>query len=370
MAAELGRLLERSVSLLWERGWQPADLGQMAVKRLGRLELDVTRCAVAADAGRYEQVGMAFAPDWMAQLEALEAVPRRGRPGPWPLQVDGAWPEVLTAGVRLLDLLDTLPEIPELTPPPSKWSSTGPVMTAGLPSGVLAKVRALLAKAEATSFDAEAESFTAKAQELMTRHRIDRATVDEGADRVEEVVVRRVWVEDPYADPKAMLLNGIAGANGCRAVWSKGFGFATVFGHPHDLAGVEELFTSLLVQSGAALRREGSKQDRYGRSRTRRFRRSFLVAFGARITERLRETAEDTVRTVEAETGRELVAVLDSRARAADEAVEETFPGLESVTMSATDWEGASAGARCADEADLTTGAATSPEAVGGAATR
>ena len=59
-------------------------------------------------------------------------------------------------------------------------SATTPCMTTepSLPQGVLDKVRALLAKAESTTFDAEAEAFTAKAQELMARHRIDRAVFE------------------------------------------------------------------------------------------------------------------------------------------------------------------------------------------------
>ena len=88
-----------------------------------------------------------------------------------------------------------------------------------LPRGVLDKVRALLAKAESTTFDAEAEAFTAKAQELMARHRIDRAMFEarEHRRRPEEPVSRRFGVGDPYADAKAMLLANVADANGCCA---------------------------------------------------------------------------------------------------------------------------------------------------------
>ena len=132
--------------------------------------------------------------------------------------------------------------------------------SSGRPPGAHA---ALLAKAESTNFAAEAEAFTAKAQELMARHRIDRAVLDQGAQNsTEGPVGRRIAVDDPYAEAKTLLLGGIADANGCRAVWSKDLGFTTVFGFPDELDWVEERFTSLLVQSVAALRREGPKQDR------------------------------------------------------------------------------------------------------------
>ena len=181
-----------------------------------------------------------------------------------------------------------------------------------LPQGVLDKVRALLAKAESTTFDAEADAFTAKAQELMARHRIDRAVFEAREDRhrPEEPDRRRFEVGDPYADAKAMLLANVADANGCTAVWSKTEGFTTVFGFFDELDAVDELFTSLLVQATAALRRAGSKSDGYGRSRTTRFRRSFLVAFAVRIGQRLRETVDATVESAVAETGTALVPIL------------------------------------------------------------
>ena len=100
-----------------------------------------------------------------------------------------------------------------------------------------------------------------------------------------------------------MLLANVADANGCTAVWSKSSGFTTVFGFVDELDAVDELFTSLLVQATAALRRAGSKSDGYGRSRTTRFRRSFLVAFAVRIGQRLRETVDATVESAVAETG-------------------------------------------------------------------
>lgn len=343
---------------MWERGWQPVDLTRLVAKRLGRGEADLLRRAIAAEAVDYQQWGTAVAPDWMAQLEEIGAAPTSNPSRPWPLQCSAAWSTVLMSAVTLIAFVDGLPDLPRLAPPPSRWPVTSAAKTrqaTRLEPGVLARIRALLAKAESTEYDAEAEAFTAKAQEMMTRHRIDRTSLsaEEGLSNG-GVIGRRVGVDDPYARAKAMLVAGIAHANACRAVWSKEFGFATIHGHPEDVDGVEELYTSLLVQATSALQREGSKQDRFGRSRTARFRRSFLVGFAVRIGERLEQADYETVRRAERETGVAIVPLLASRARAAEEAMNAIHGRMQRMSVSVSDGEGYAVGTRVADQADLT----------------
>lgn len=225
------------------------------------------------------------------------------------------------------------------------------------PSGVLHKVRALLSKAESTQFEAEAEAFTAKAQELMARYRIDRALLDSASPEHRDAPIgRRIVLSDPYAETKAVLLGVVAETNGCRAVWSKHEGFSTVFGFADELDGVEELFTSLLVQSQLALRREGSKRDQWGRSRTTRFRRSFLVAFAVRIGERLREVVDAMVMSAGAEKGVALVPILAARQEAVSAAAADAFPRAHSFSATASDREGWYLGRICGDQADLAKG--------------
>lgn len=353
-AAEIGALFEEQVAYLWRYGWQPADLVRSVDRELGKVEAALVRRVIASEAASYEELGARVAPDWMAQLERIHATRTWEPRAPYLLELRGAWPEVLLAAVRVMSLLGRLPRLPRLTDPPSEWREGLTVRRGSLPGGMLDKVRALLAKAESTTFDAEAESLTAKAQELMARHRIDRAVVEvSGNDTREEPVGRRIGVDDPYADAKAVLLGNVADANGCRAVWSKGLGFTTVFGFADELDAVEELFTSLLVQATAALRRAGSKQDRYGRSRTTRFRRSFLVAFAVRIGQRLRETVDATVEAVGAETGAVLVPILAARTGATQAAAEAVFPEVGGFSPAATDGEGWYAGTLFGDQADL-----------------
>ncbi|MFP3914460.1 MAG: DUF2786 domain-containing protein [Actinomycetota bacterium] len=353
VAETLVRFLHRSLDRCWEEGWQPADVMRLGRKHLTKGEAEILRCTIASQSADYEQWGRAVAPEWMAQLEEIEAL-RWWQPSPtWPLQLGVS--RVLAGAIPALSLLSSLPPVPVLAPPPSKWSSqAAPSRTPSgrLEPGMLAKIRALLAKAESTQFDAEAEAFTAKAQELMTRHRLDRAALADdhpGGD----AIGRRMGVENPYSRAKATLVGGIAEANSCRAVWSKELCFATVFGHPEDVDAVEELYTSLLVQATAALQREGSKIDRFGRSRTTRFRRSFLIGFAIRISERLREATDSTVRSMEEETGRELVPTLDRRGRAAEEAMRAHHRRLGNFSVSPSDGEGYRAGTRLADRADL-----------------
>jgi hypothetical protein len=224
----------------------------------------------------------------------------------------------------------------------------------GTNEAMLQKVRALLAKAEATPFEAEADAFTAKAQELIVRYRIDRVLLDkERAREGGSAISRRVDLEDPYLKAKVVLLSNIADANQCRVIWPTAQRYVHVFGVADDIDAVEELFTSLLLQATGALRRAGSKQDEFGRSRTAGFRRAFLLSFALRIGQRLAETADATVEAAAAETGVELVPLFAARAEASKALALETFPNVRPLRASVSDTEGWHAGAAFADQADL-----------------
>ena len=144
---------------------------------------------------------------------------------------------------------------------------------------MLSRIRALLAKAESTEFTEEAEALSARAQELMAKYSIDHALLAAEAGRKDDPAGRRLPVDNPYEGPKATAARRAwRKANRCRAVWYEGaWGWSAVIGFPADLDAVELLFTSLLVQANTAMLRAGAKRDRYGRSRTRAFRQSFLI---------------------------------------------------------------------------------------------
>jgi hypothetical protein len=235
---------------------------------------------------------------------------------------------------------------------------------------MLSRIRALLAKAEATEYAEEAEALSARAQELMAKYSIDQALLAAESGRKDAPAGRRIAVDNPYEAPKTSLLQAVATANRCRVVWSKEVGLATVVGFEADLDAVELLFTSLLVQASAAMLYAGSRQDAYGRSRTRAFRQSFLVSYAIRIGERLSHAAEHATQEAAAEQeaaagqpagavagagGTALVPFLAARQRAVDDAVDEIFGDTlrRGRSVRVTDAEGWASGRAAADLASL-----------------
>jgi hypothetical protein len=222
--------------------------------------------------------------------------------------------------------------------------------SAGAPdAGVLHKVRSLLAKAESTTFPDEAEALSAKAQQLMDRHAIDRAMLaSAGADGARPEG-RSIVVEPPYARPKFQLLTELARANRCRAVLDTRSNVATVIGFPDDQATVELLYTSLLVQGTRAMLRAGTSP----RTRSRAYRQAFLVAYAARIGQRLQDAAAATVADAVRAHGDGLLPVLRSREAAVEDHLVSEFPDLRRMRVTASDPAGYAAGHAAADRARL-----------------
>ena len=199
----------------------------------------------------------------------------------------------------------------------------------------------------------------------MAKYSIDHALLAAETGHAEEPGGRRIAVDNPYEAPKASLLQTVAQANRCRAVWSKELGLVTVIGFPADLDAVELLFTSLLVQANSAMLRAGAKRDAYGRSRTRAFRQSFLVSYAIRIGERLSEATGHAEAAGRGGAGRrerwragggtDLVPFLAARHQAVDDAVDAMFGDTltTSRAVRATDAEGWHSGRVAADMASL-----------------
>ena len=324
----------------WDSGWQPADVPRILVRELGKAHAATLAPAVAASATRRPEC--AGDERWAAQAAAISVADPGLDPEPGARAVE----------VEALSLLLHLPVLPRLSSP-----SPGPTGRSGGSSvAVLDRVRALLAKAESSTFPEEAEAFTAKAQELMARHAIDEALLEAGGDAGPTPVVGwRIGVDDPYAEAKSHLLGTIAQANRCRSVWSKDLGFSTVFGVRTDLRVVELLFTSLLVQGTRAMLHAGRSVDRSGRSRTRSFRQSFLLAFASRVGERLAAATTSAVADAAAHHAA-LLPVLAGRAEAVDHAIGDAFPELTRHTMAARNHAGWFAGRAAGDLASLSVG--------------
>lgn len=247
-----------------------------------------------------------------------------------------------TVFVELMCLYGRLPRIPALDVPPASGGVGG---SGAVAPKMLARVRALLAKAESTGFPEEAEALSAKAQHLMARHSIDAALLAARDDVPGDGPgARRIGVDRPYEGAKALLLDAVAAANRCQAVWSAEHGFCTVVGHAPDLDAVELLYTSLLVQADRALHA--------GRTnRSRDFRESFLIAYASRIRERL--TAATAAEESADPAPDLLLPALASRALAVEDTTRRLFPATTTSRLRARDAEGWQHGESAADRATL-----------------
>ena len=388
----------------WPTGWQPAEVVWQA-RRRNRAAGEAAVAAVAVAARRW--AGLDLHPVWRAQLDELgidppadataepaadatgtgdeaagtgrtrdtatgrtrdaESAPGRGPAAGTDRTRDaGTWGAAVAAThglgalVDLVAALDLWP-IEVLLPVPGRpdialaSTSVGDDgATAGIDPAVLERVRALLAKAESTTFEAEAQAFTAKAHELMTRHSLEHALVSSGPADHDRPQARRFCIDDPYADAKAFLLTVIAGASRCRAVQLGGLSMVTVVGFGSDLAAVDVLFTSLLVQAQTSLGELARSSGAGARERSRGFRSSFLRGFAQRIGDRLDAAGAATVADLDRSSGGALVPVLADRSEAVDGHVAEMFPRMTTKAVAGpTDALGWHAGQDAADRADL-----------------
>ena len=363
-------LTEHVVSALGE-GWEPRDVHAVLRRKVSSAAAGLS-VAVLPQAVRVRGPDRARASRWEAQVAELASEAR-------PLDVAAAsWEDDIAAAVAAIGYLAHLGSLPDLF-----WPTRRP-LPAGVDAGLLDRARALLAKAESTAFEEEADAFLSKAQELMTRHNLDRAALEEPEGGVDGVEARRCWLDDPYLKQKGYLLAVVAQANRCRTVSVDEYGFVTIFGHPDDISATEALFTSLLVHatkqmttagrpphlakvlepenlfSQAMSGPEAAEQVRdllaaIGRPSSSRpsYRRSFLIAYANQIGTRLREAALAATEAAVQSSGGALLPVLASRERGVDEAVAKMFPETSKVEFSVTDRAGWAAGRAAADLAEL-----------------
>ncbi|NUQ99757.1 MAG: DUF2786 domain-containing protein [Streptomyces sp.] len=338
---ELARRGREFVATAWRRGWQPAD-----VVRIVRRELDDTHVRLASALIRAQTpYDGPRGPRWTAQLdeltaEAAETAEATGTP-PRADRFSHA-----TAVLELYRLLLRLPALEPLDEPGRRSDSARGARPAS-ESRMLTRIRALLAKAEATGFPDEAEALSAKAQELMARHSIDEALLAARAPSPDAPGACRIGVEAPYEQAKAVLLDAVATANHCRAVWNEPLGFSTVVGFEADLEAVELLYTSLLVQATTAMTKAETAQRAGGRKRTKTFRQSFLAAYAHRIGTRLATAAERQVTD-------DLLPVLASREVAVTTHTDRMFPDTTTTRLrGVNDEAGWTEGAQAADRAQV-----------------
>jgi hypothetical protein len=352
------RSLLTALDETWERGWQPADLVHVARREATTGSVPLVVALIGEHTRRSEAASRA--PDaWLEQLSELGAL------APGDPAVVSAWhrterrtpAEAWRVVLQLAGVLHTSVRLETLLPPPSRWGPRRARAAVDPASGddrALRRIRGLLAKAESTEFPEEAEALTAKAQELMTRHAVDAALLEVGRAPAggRAVGTRRVHVRDPYVRAKMQLLAAVAEANDVRLVWYSGLGIANLIGVRADVASVELLFTSLLLQVAQAL---SAAERPLGRgSASRSFRRSFLLGYAHRIGERLQAARQRATAEAATEHDVDLLPVLRSRQLAVEQRVAELFPRVRATrSRSSVDASGWYAGREAAERADV-----------------
>jgi hypothetical protein len=355
----------RQVTGAWQRGWMPTDLVRYIARYLDGHGVSMLVDLIAAEARAYpaatidtrwaRQLADTDGTCWWASDHAYFTA--------WAEREGVASQTVDRVREELRLLLTGLPKLPRLCPLPGSPATARPATgatgqaggSAGEPSDTgtqrrLDKVRALLAKAESTGYPEEAEAYTAKAQELMARYSIDQAYLEASSGiAIDAPAGRRVGIDNPYEGAKALLLNQVAGANRCSAVWSRELGFVTVLGFDADLDAVELLYTSLRVQATTAMMRAGFRRE----ARTKSFRRAFLTAYAGRIGQRLTEAADAAGRAVAEAEGINLLPVLAARDDRVREAMTEMFPQVHTREIKITNRAGWASGIAAADLANL-----------------
>jgi len=331
--AELARRGREFVAGAWRRGWQPADVVRVVRRELDEAHVRIAAALIRAQARDDGPRGRR----WRAQLDDLTGLPEASPPRADRFSHATAVLELF----RLLLRLPTLEPLDEHQPASARRDAPAE-------SRMLARIRALLAKAEATGYPEEAEALSAKAQELMARHSVDEALLAaRSPDPADAPTACRIGVEAPYEQAKAVLLDAVAAANHCRAVWNEPLGFSTVVGFDADLEAVELLYTSLLVQATTAMTKAEAAQRAGGRKRTKTFRQSFLAAYAHRVGTRLTAAAETQVTD-------DLLPVLASREVAVTDRVERMFPETTTTRLrGVSDAAGWHEGALAADRAQV-----------------
>jgi hypothetical protein len=334
-----------AVCQLFDNGWTPADLHEVSRRKFDPPIVEHLMSVLADETAR--QGGARIDSEWSAQVAQLAAT-RTGSSREWARAGNLAWHVAQRTLIELLVLLYSLPVVEPVLAAPGAAPTIGAAAT-GVDERVLRRVRALLVKAESTTFQDEADALTAKAQQLMTQHSITRTLAEAKQPQRRPPVVRRMWLDAPYANAKSLLVAAVASSNHCYSVMSSEWGFVTLVGHDADLDTIELLTTSLLVQATRAMTASGAHLTRVGVSRTRSFRQSFLIAYAGRIGERLRESAAYTETAADTDRGGALLPVLAARDHALRDAVAAMFPDVLHRQVTASNLAGWGAGRAAAD---------------------
>jgi uncharacterized protein DUF2786 len=341
VAHRLESLLESVIARVLDSGWAHDEISRVVRRRAGATAAAIAAGPLAEVEPRHRRRGGPVSAHWRAKsVRKLDPT-------------SSSWMADLSAAIAALTVIAHLPALGDLGDIRTKTTTRN--SGSKEQQRLFTRIRGLLSKAESSDFAEEADAFMTKAQQLMTRYRVDRTMVEDGAGEggASQVDARRVWLEEPYLGAKSLLLANVAGANRCRAVVDREFGFSTLVGYPGDLDAADLLFTSLLVQATRRITALGDDPNSGRRSRRPSYRRSFLVAYAGRIGLRLCEANEAATVAADEALGNRLLPVLAHREEELDAAVGTLFGQLKKLEFSLTDAAGWAAGTAAADHAEL-----------------
>lgn len=225
---------------------------------------------------------------------------------------------------------------------------------------VLRKVRGLLALAEDDATTPEAaENLNARAAALLAKYGIDQARLA-ASGKVDDTITRLViTIDNPYKLDKRVLLNAIAETLRCRMCSASipGGYRSTVVGYQSDLARVELLYTSLLVQAFTQLSRAQVPPGRTPVSYRKAWLLGFIIAVKDRLKAAEQRAAAESAVADEASTGVSTALVLVEREDRVAAALAEMFPEIrKGRTIRRTDSRGYANGKDAGNRADLGNG--------------
>lgn len=350
LAAGVHLASARLIAHTFEFGWLPADVHQAARRRVDEFAVGYLTDLMAEHRAPF--AAESVDETWQRQLDDLDATvwwtADRPHLDQWADRALLTGHEALTAVIEALALLVGLPKLERIHPLPGTARPHTPQHS--VDERTLGRVRGLLAKAESTAFPQEAETLSAKAQELMTKYAIDRVLLETTTVTNDLPTARRIWLDTPYTDAKALLIDMVTRANRSRAIFAADWGFVTIVGDDPDLDAVELLSTSLLVQATRTMIDTNSTTDQ---SRTRAYRKAFLTAYATRIGDRLAAITEATIAEADFP---QLLPILATHQQRVDEAVDTYFPTTHTRGITIRSPEGWDAGTEAADRAHLDNG--------------
>lgn len=231
---------------------------------------------------------------------------------------------------------------------------TTPTVDEAKKTAMLERVRKILALAESErelGHEDAADSHTARAVDLMARYGIDKALAEAKASTRARPGDRKFRIKAPYADCQRVLLSVVVGAFGCQCILLNGRGpdeVLHVFGFDTDIEQADMLYTSLLLQMSAALRRHSIPSYITGR-RLMAERRSFMLGFSTGVKPRLEAAYAQAAAEADDAGTKGTAMVLASREVDVRAAMEADYPNIRVVRVSTRGGsydDGATAGAR------------------------